>query len=301
MLLSGSGDGDTDFYYSMLVMENELNKNGLYSTKEYVGKGYENNSPIIRQTLKNNLNNNLWMFIYRGHGLTNELCEPLSLKSDEISDFPYNSIPPITFSFACWTNNMTDTTCFGDMWLCTGKDVGGVVHFGASVPSGHLENNVLSKNVMKRFDSEHNYTIGSLIDKGKAAYYATVMNDQDLFTKERHVKMYNLFGDPSIRVRGNKSAKSYLKGQSKAPVKNEDMSDYNNKHIIDVNGNALSINNIEEIKSLYIYDISGRLVVADNYLPSSYSSNISLENGVYIVVIKNIFGDIKTSKIIINH
>lgn len=178
MLLSGSGEHDYMFIKDANVLQSILENNGLNRGIVYDGREYSTGS--IQNIFINNLKNKMWMFIYRGHGNYNCIGSPLLLRnpSSNSSDYLYssqcyyNQIPPLTFSFACLTNNnVGHSMCIGDSWICEEEDVGGVIHFGSTTISYSDSNHNLSKKIIELFDDKNNYRIGNLIDKGKMEYY----------------------------------------------------------------------------------------------------------------------------------
>lgn len=292
MLLSGTGDEYGMFDSAVDDMQGELVNNGLDIVTKYYGTDCV--TIDIQEEFKSNLNKNLWMFVYRGHGGSDCIGSPLSLYSSAISRYTYNSIAPLTFSFACLTNNLDNINCFGEKWLTLNEISGGVMHFGATTVSYRSPNNYLSKSIIKQFNSENNYTIGMMIDNGKQDYKLS-----NSYLKELHMKMYNLFGDPSLRVRGNSKAKTFLNNQSKAPKMYERTSEDDSNDILDVNGNTIIFNPTEDIKSVIIYDVLGHIIIAENTALSS--CGFTLDNGMYVVVIKTESGDIYTEKFIVKH
>ena len=75
--------------------------------------------------------NDLWMFIYSGHGSYSSMSRPLQLGSNYVYSYNYNQLPPITFAFACLTEASPITSSMGSVWIKT-LDAGGVLYYGSS-------------------------------------------------------------------------------------------------------------------------------------------------------------------------
>lgn len=308
MLLSGTGDYDYIFIKNVKNLQNILMNNGLKIGTVYDGRGCS--SSDIQTTFKSNIQNNMWMFVYQGHGGYNIIGSPLNLQFEGIFNYDnkfflqciFKPIPPISLSFACLTNDNVKNSshsgfcCIGERWLCEKDNVGGVIHFGASTISYINSNQSLSKKIIQQFNDKNNYTIGSIIDHGEMEYcqYNTI-------SQKNQIKKYNLFGDPSLRVRGNRLAWSYSNRQSKTPKFHGQSSENDKNYNFDIKGNTISINHTDKISSVFIYDIWGRIIVAENYLSLGNTSDFTLENGIYMVVIKTESGDIYTEKFIVKH
>lgn len=79
------------------------------------------------------------------------------------------------------------------------------------------------------------------------------------------------------------------------------ISNYNNNDIFNTKGNILFINNLNAIKQISLFDISGRLLINDfdTNLHNTYNLNY-LPRGVYLIYLKMEDNSFVKSKIIIN-
>ena len=162
---------------------------------DYIGK-----TDALQDSLKNAMLNNLWMFVYSGHGYPGGLGNPLSLSVNNNNEYVYSNIPPITLSFACSTNAKdNNNNMFGRSWI-TERGKGGLIHYGATNTSFTDSNEYLAVNIFNRL-SKTNNVVGRWLQSGAGHYYSSFMSPR----RRRQVEKYNIFGDPSQYIFGTPS------------------------------------------------------------------------------------------------
>lgn len=187
-LVSGHGNGMRRFKKVQEATAPYLLNNGYSCQKIYAEDGGTLNNTITA------LNENNWLFIYRGHGAVNFLyiCNEnetqCGLYNTDLNS-SYANTYPICFSIACLSGDFS-RNCFGESWLSNAH--GGAAFFGASVSTYRYLNNIMQKKIFRNFDNSLNLSI--LINKGMNAFYNK--------KRKSHIRAYNLFGDPSFSLNG---------------------------------------------------------------------------------------------------
>lgn len=184
------------------VMDNVLGPQGFDYDFLFRIDGAERSDAI------NALNNDYTLFIYRGHASFTILDWDGSFLFDD-GDFNLtgsdinnstSNIYPFGFSFACKSNNFGQPyyICFGEDWIRSNQ--GGISYFGATTSTNSHTNNVIEENVFDYMDDEDQ--LSPFINLGMKEYYRRTWSWLNGGRRNRHMKSYNLLGDPSIFLYG---------------------------------------------------------------------------------------------------
>lgn len=273
-------------YRLIQKVNNHLQNNGFSNTSIYKGVDYENKTSSLQDSLKSAMLNNLWMFVYSGHGNNYSLGKPLNLDYSSLNDFSYVDIPPIAFSFACLTHyqNPSYSSTFGKQWVRKYQNSGGVAHYGSVCISYTDENEYLASTIFKKLSFE-NISIGRWIQNGAGLYFKSAKVSR----RRRQVEKYGLFGDPSQYIFGTPQVILY----STPRQQSADIS-------VLYFENQLSLDGCKTDDIVYIYDSIGKLifqyqVVNDNRIDISF-----LPVGIYFAVVSNNKG-ITHYKFVVSH
>ena len=248
--------------------KNRIKKAGFNNVSIYKGSDYENNSTGLQNNLKTSMLNDLWMFIYSGHGSYSSMSRPLQLGSNYVYSYNYNQLPPITFAFACLTEASPITSSMGSVWIKT-LDAGGVLYYGSSDTSWTDTNESLARHIFSKLTYNDN-SIGNWIGNGAGNYYQTSKTSK----RRSQVEKYNIFGDPS----------QYLFG---SPQKHILMSPINQEHIhIEYIDNQIILSKDVSEGKIKVFDCVGRLVFSSEITDESVFTP-NLPSGIYIANISN--------------
>ena len=261
-------------YNTIVDMQNILNGFMYQNVDVFDGRNFLNQGSVIRNILKNKMLDDLWMFVYLGHGATHMLGKPIQIPAGNIIDFRYSIIPPIALSFSCLTNQIIDSTCFGSIWLLN-ESTGGVLHYGATGKSYGNLNRTLAHSISKKLNANLVKTISMSIQIAAAKLYVNGSSNQKKITRNQ-IEKYCIYGDPSLLMFG---------GHRDDPIIQY------GKESINLEENI--IHNIDAFKDIllnnscfaYAYDVNGKLIISDN------SNNIisklnTFPFGVYFVYLQ---------------
>ncbi|MEA3443908.1 MAG: C25 family cysteine peptidase [Bacteroidota bacterium] len=193
-LLAGGGDGENQFDNPhRWVMDNVLNPQGFDYYFHFAIDG------ATRTDGLNALDADNTLFIYRGHGGYNIIGSPFNLVENDINN-SINTIFPFGFSFSCLTNcfGYASGKCFGEAWTCNNH--GGISFFGATTITRRHTNNVIEEKVFDYMDDKDQ--LSPFINLGMKKYYRRMWSWFSGKRRKRHMKTYNLLGDPSIYLYG---------------------------------------------------------------------------------------------------
>ena len=188
VLLAGGGDGANEFVKPHNIVKNDiLIPKGFQCDYSYATQGATHQDGI------NALNGDYLFFIYRGHGDKYCIQGPFGLCKSDISTST-NPIYPMGFGFACLTNIFGYSECFGESWIRSPQ--GGICYFGATTTTYRHTNNVIEEKVFEKMYSLNH--LSPCINSGMKKFYQNLMNN----LRKKHVKSYNLLGDPSFNLSG---------------------------------------------------------------------------------------------------
>ena len=279
MMLSGIekniGDNDkaeAERYRTIVDIHNTLQGYLYQNVDIYDGRKFLNKGDSIRGILRHKMMDDLWMFVYVGHGDINLLYKPIYLYCSLLNSYFYSKIPPIALSFACFTNQIIESkTCYGRTWVLN-ENSGGVLHYGSIGPSFRDLNLQLSKYIFSYINSNRNKSIGMPLFVGASKLFSC----NKRFRNKCHIEKYCIYGDPSLLMFG---------GYKDDPIiqygKESTNLDENIIHNIDAFKDILLNNSCYA----YAYDVNGKLIISDN------SNNIisklnTLPFGVYFVYLQ---------------
>jgi len=194
VFLAGGGDGAKKFKkVQQWVIEKTFEPEGWVCDEHYAfdGATYQDGLDAI--------NGNYPFLLYRGHGGYSQTGTPFSISNFEINTAT-NILYPMVFSFACLTN------CFGFNGVCLGEEWirstrGGISFFGATTTTLRTTNNNIEEKVFgDAFTDEEQ--IAAMTTLGMKRYWLRFWSSFTRTRCERHMKSYNLLGDPSFNKSG---------------------------------------------------------------------------------------------------
>lgn len=194
ILLAGGGSGENQFDNPQRwVMDNVLDNQDFEYDFSFAVDG------ATRTDGLNALDGDYTMFIYRGHGGYDQLGSPFNLDEWDINSSS-NTIFPFGFGFACLSNCFAyaHDECFGEAWLRS--EHGGISYFGATTTTYRHTNNVIEERVFDKMDDKDQ--LSPFINLGMKDYYKRFWSWLSGKRRKRHIKSYNLLGDPSIYLYG---------------------------------------------------------------------------------------------------
>lgn len=201
-LLSGGGEGKNSFdnphrninYY--VLNPQSFNSDFLFAV-----------DGATRTDGLNALNGDYTMFIYRGHGGYDRLGTPFNFVEPDINNST-NTTYPFGFGFACLSNcyAYAYNECFGEAWIRS--EHGGVSYFGATTTTYRHTNNVIEERVFGKMEDKEQ--LSPFINLGMKDYYKRFWSWLSGKRRKRHIKSYNLLGDPSIYLYGIGCQSNYI-------------------------------------------------------------------------------------------
>ncbi len=199
VFLSGAGRGQIAFKKAISwVVDNTFIPDNWTCTELYAIDGATESDGL------NELNGNNLYFVYRGHGNYLSTGSPFKIGDADVL-FLTNTIYPPFFSIACLTNCFgyemysIQSPCLGEAWIRS--EHGGVAFFGATTVTITFANNKIIKKVFGDAYSEEQQ-LGPMITLGMKNYKNSFWT-LDWVTVRRHLKSYNLLGDPSFITSGS--------------------------------------------------------------------------------------------------
>ena len=173
------------------VINNFLNGNGWSSDKLYC---HTYNAQTWQ--VRNSFNSGRSLGIYSGHGSTTYWADGPHFDKGDVQGLT-NSIYPVVMSFACYTGDYDYSECFAETW--TREQRGAALFWGSSVTSYWDEDDVLEKKVVEGWYGNGLERFGEMGDYGKYELYQYLGGSS---TARRYYEMYNVLGDPSMKVLG---------------------------------------------------------------------------------------------------
>jgi hypothetical protein len=137
--------------------------------------------------------------IYSGHGAVDYWADGPPFHVSDVNALTNENMYAFVCSFACLTGQFTADECFMETWV-RAPNKGAAAAYGSSVTSYWTEDDVLERRL---FDSIYD------TDDEVPAELAPVWNDTRMrylaqmgsgSTTRRYFEMYNLMGDPSLRI-----------------------------------------------------------------------------------------------------
>lgn len=265
-LFSGAGNHQRMFYKANKKIYNCLSSiNIMVSNTD--GRTLPNSTTILIDTLTNARH---WMWVYNGHGNTAEIGSPYNNNADDLLNA--NIFCPFAFSTGC-SNNSYSIYSFGVKLLNQSEYFGTTTFYGSSVNSYTLNSNYLFKKIFKQMVKNTNISIGQMVTQGERKYYDACRTS---VFKQRTVKMYNLFGDPSLPLPGYDDQNGLIRPFLAPRIIANDDSIILSSTIYNVMGNRIMSSDKNNITSYYLPD--GLYIKVVNTNSGSYSEKIGIIN-----------------------
>lgn len=267
-------------------------------------KGSGTNNQYV-ETLRSQINNNETSIVaYQAHGAEDgwvsggayysaaESRQGLAFDVDDVKNLTNDEVYPIVMSFACVTGSFQLSGGFGETWL---KSDGGACAFiGSSKNSSHYQK-TLNASIASAFCHEEIGTLGDLFLSGKNFLRDSTRHFEDIMTTSSSggvsvviadEQMYNLFGDPALRIKPKTVANSHnnlLSGNSIGikvksitsqklilsikeagnytisllSLKGETISKISNNKYLSVGENSVSLDKVVPANGIYLLNIIG--------------------------------------------
>lgn len=274
-LAIGNGIGYDEFKkantkVSKILADNNISCNSIIDYTNYANTLFFNSLYY---------NDNI-MWLYRGHANNTIIGFPYFLSA---TDYIFaNSFVPFGFSFSCSNNPYLDNG-FGSLMLTNTSMYGDATFYGASANSIIGSNSKLEKSVFKVL--KRSQTIGQLVTSGSRKYYDACRTST---LKQKQVKLYNLFGDPSLYWHGL--------NRTTGEPRTAPMLIRNSTREFDYNSNVEMLENrYDELEEISVYNVMGL------YLGTfSIKQIINFQDGNYILILNTEDG-VRVEKAYIKH
>ncbi|MBU0717761.1 MAG: hypothetical protein KJ749_05880, partial [Planctomycetes bacterium] len=176
------------------VINNYLEPNGYL-----VDKLYTVTYGATTQDVRNSFNDGRFYGIYSGHGGTYSWADGPVFSQSDVNNLTNADMYPFVCSFACITGTYTVDECFVETWL-RAPNKGAVAMYGSSVNSYWTEDDILEKRLFDSiFDAEDDVPteVGPVWIDAQLRFLAHFGSGS---TTRRYFEMYNLMGDPTLRL-----------------------------------------------------------------------------------------------------
>lgn len=176
------------------TITNHMIPNGFVSDKLYV-HSYNATTAQTRACF----NGGRFFGVYSGHGSETYWADGPVFYPADVNGLSNDGMFALVASFSCLTGRYQLAECFMETWV-RAANKGAVTAWGSSVTSYWTEDDVLQKRL---FDVIYDNTdavpaeIGPVIRETKLRYLAQMGSGT---TTRRYFEMYNLFGDPALRI-----------------------------------------------------------------------------------------------------
>ncbi|MCD4750598.1 MAG: hypothetical protein K8R59_14605 [Thermoanaerobaculales bacterium] len=174
-----------------------MNPNGYTSDRLY-----EVTYDATTQDVRNSFNNGRGFGIFSGHGGTYSWADGPPFSQSDVNGLTNANMYSMVWSFACITGTYTVSECFTETWLrAAGK--GAVTVYGSSVNSYWDEDDILERRLFDViFDNSDDVPteVGPVWNETNlrfVAHFGAPAPGNDIL---RYLEMYNLMGDPSLRL-----------------------------------------------------------------------------------------------------
>lgn len=305
-LFSGTGDYAYWFDQDINTFANILRNYNLSATT-YDGRGYTNDEMFY--LLNDELNSDLWMMIYSGHGSPSGIG---ITDYTQINQLAYSDVSPISFFFACSTNrypnsgnneNYTLSKTFAMQWVVE-QNKGGVASLGSTTTTQTYTDHHFGKAIFKQLKrSDTNMHIADWIQSSAQRYCNAYWRAS--YAKNQF-KRYVLMGDPTLYIYGTNSFDNPIIRYSKQS-EDEDK-EIESKKLVNfeiyptIANDHIIVNTSECIESLQITNLSGKIVYNDNnVIDNTIISTSSLPESIYFVIAQTKEGKVLNKKLIVQH
>lgn len=197
LFLSGGGDGEEEFYKAQKNIIDNTFKNSEWQYNTLFAYNGATRTDVLNKFYDDNI-----FIIYRGHGSVSEFSMPFNLSSFDLKNKGQHTFPML-FAFACYTNNFGNNDCsIGESWIRSNN--GGVSFYGATTTTQRHTNYVIEEKIFGDafFDEPQ---LSPMINLGMRRYQIRFWSRSNRTRTIRHLKSYNLLGDPSFQRNGIES------------------------------------------------------------------------------------------------
>lgn len=172
-----------------------------HSSKTLTSQGYTCEKlyqPSLSQ-IQTSVGSNPLFFIYFGHG------GKYTMDGKYYSNInTNNSVFPFVFSISCLSGNFgLNSSNIGVEWLVDDDNKGGVTFFGASTVTYQNANKNIEKKIFDKAFKD-NDQIGKITTIGMKNFMNRFWASLNPWRTKLHMKRYNLLGDPSMKILGEK-------------------------------------------------------------------------------------------------
>ena len=250
-LFSGTLEGKESFFNTNTEIAQKIVAVSSITVTNIDGRLYPNYTSIMNTTLQDGVK---WMWIYNGHGNIDYIESPYREDADDIIND--NIFCPFGFGTGCLQNTY-HSWGLGSRLLTQSYLYGTTTYYGASTESYRYSSNKLMKSIFYNMLKNTNISIGQMVEQGERKYYDACRTS---VFKQRTIKQYNLFGDPSLPLQGYDDQTGYVRPFLK-PKYNSDKE--------------------QQVTGTMLYDITGKLLKSSGFDDIDIHS---LSNGLYIKV-----------------
>lgn len=251
------------------------------------------------------------MMIYSGHGNSGEIeLAQNCLSQSQISQLSYSDVSPISFFFACLTNNPYSdysnsllNKTFAMQWVVE-QNKGGVASLGSTTETQIQTDHHFGKAIFKQLKrTDTNMHIADWIQSSAQRYcnaYWRVPYAKD------QVKRYVLMGDPTLYIYGTdwyyNPIIQYSKQSDEENKKTESKELTNFEIYPTIANDYIIVKTSEDIESLQITNLSGKIVYNSNNITNNTTISISsLPESLYFVIAQTKGGKTLNKKLIVQH
>ncbi len=162
-------------------------------------KLYQVSYGATTQDVRNSFNGGVVYGVYSGHGGSTSWADGPPFSQTDVRNLYNVQMYPLVLSFACDTGDYKNyDECFTETWLREGGK-GAAAIYGASVSSYWTEDDILEKRFFDVVYDDVN-PIREVSPAWQASFLLYYAHFGDSSTTRRYMEMYNLMGDPSLRI-----------------------------------------------------------------------------------------------------
>jgi len=174
------------------VIDNYLEPNG-YSYDKLYTVTYD----ATTNDVSNSINDGRHLAIFSGHGSTTSWADGPPFSQSNVNSLTNEDLYSFVCSHACVTGDFSVSECFGETWL-RAPNKAAFAFWGSSYNTLWPEDDVLEKKMFSAWWDDGIESIGGMTDMALYylyEYYGGGGNTQ------RYFESYNLFGDPSVKIK----------------------------------------------------------------------------------------------------
>jgi len=175
------------------VIENYLDPQDYVSDKLY-----ESTYGATTQDVRDSLNEGTALGVYSGHGSSTSWADGPVFSQSDVRNLANAGEYPLIFSFACVTGAYHQSESFTETWVRQANKAA-VIAVGSSVNSYWTEDDILERKLFQAIYEEGYVTVGNAWLRAKDLYREHFGSGG---RTQRYFEMYNILGDPTLRVLG---------------------------------------------------------------------------------------------------